>query len=149
VREVAVIVRKGNRILLRKHLPGERWAGLWDFIRFPITSEVNGDVSNEIERNVFEQTGIRVQPGKHLTTIKHGVTRFRITLECYEASCRSTVRRSQPSAPLAWITLTGLTDHPLSTTGRKIAQLLQSAARSVGRSSVTTLRPPLARSSTL
>jgi A/G-specific adenine glycosylase len=36
VTEVAVAIERGGKYLLRKRPAGERWAGLWDFVRFPI-----------------------------------------------------------------------------------------------------------------
>ena len=38
VREAAVIVWHKNTILLRRREAGERWAGLWDFLRFPLAA---------------------------------------------------------------------------------------------------------------
>ena len=34
--EVSVAVRQGKKYLLRRRPPGERWAGLWDFVRFAL-----------------------------------------------------------------------------------------------------------------
>ena len=85
VREAAVVVRKNGRVLLRLCAPEERWAGLWDFPRFEIDSEGPLFAGDELVEKVQEQTGIVVRPGALLKTIKHGVTRFRITLDCYEA----------------------------------------------------------------
>lgn len=36
VTEVAVAIERRGKYLLRKRPAGERWAGLWDFVRFPI-----------------------------------------------------------------------------------------------------------------
>ena len=36
VREAAVVVRRGGRVLLLRHPDGGRWAGLWDFPRFAL-----------------------------------------------------------------------------------------------------------------
>lgn len=43
VTEVSIAVRKGNRILMRQYADRERWAGLWDFVRFEVSEE---DVAN-------------------------------------------------------------------------------------------------------
>ncbi len=64
---------------------GRRWAGLWDFPRFPIESEQPAAIGRELVENVRALTGVTVAPGRHITTFTHGVTRFRITLECYQA----------------------------------------------------------------
>jgi len=38
--EAAVIVRRNDRVLLRRIPEGQRWAGLWDFPRFPLSAEL-------------------------------------------------------------------------------------------------------------
>lgn len=123
-REAAVVVWRGDRVLLRQCGEGERWAGLWDFPRFPIDAEGPLFAAEEIAAKVYDQTGVRCEPGPLLTTIRHGVTRFRITLECYEAT-RTGGRLRQKPTPAEWVTLTELGDRPLSVTGRKLAERLE------------------------
>ena len=41
VREAAVVVRRGGRVLLIRRPEGGRWAGLWDFPRFAIDGRSN------------------------------------------------------------------------------------------------------------
>ena len=60
-----------------------------------------------------------------LATIKHGVTRFRITLSCYSADV-SAGRLRTGGPPLRWVKLADLNAYPLSTSGRKLANLLAS-----------------------
>lgn len=120
VTEVAVIVRARGRVLLRQCQPGERWAGLWDFPRFAV--EGNGALADEITTRTSALAGIAVTAGERLATLKHGVTRFRITLHCYTAVARSPARIASKSA--RWVKPDELAGYPLSTTGRKISQLL-------------------------
>lgn len=120
VREAAVVIRKENRILVRQCAEGERWAGLWDFPRFSIEAEGPLLASDELASKVQQQTGIQCAPGGLITTLKHGVTRFRITLDCYEA--RHTGGRVRK--PARWIQADELSQLPLSVTGRKLASLV-------------------------
>jgi A/G-specific adenine glycosylase len=69
-------------------------------------------------------TGVTCSPGSLLKTIKHGVTRYRITLECFEARYTSGRILSTAAAPVRWVALDDLAEYPLSTTGRKIASLI-------------------------
>ena len=64
-----------------------------------------------------------MQPGPLLKTIKHGVTRYRITLDCYQAAyVGGRVRQSADVRTGSLDFQCGeLADLPLSTTGRKIA----------------------------
>jgi A/G-specific adenine glycosylase len=131
--EIAVIVRHGRRVLLRKCQPSERWAGLWDFPRY-------AGPADALAQQVKEQTGVPVLPGEKIATFKHGVTRFRITLACYEAQCAFGSNGAHAKAPneIRWVTHRELALLPLSTTGRKLAQL---AAR---KQNVTRRTSPIA-----
>ena len=93
LREAAVVVSKRGRVLVRQCVEGERWAGLWDFPRFPIEAVGPLFAGEEIMAKVATQTGIECEPGALLKTFRHGVTRYRITLDCYHAAVR---RRTRP-----------------------------------------------------
>ncbi len=124
VLEAAVVVWRGPRVLLRRHAADERWAGLWDFPRFALTNKRVSALSQTLADGVERLCGVRIAPGEHLTTIQHGVTRFRITLECYHARHSGGRVSSAGAAPLKWARPSELPDHALSMTARKIARLL-------------------------
>ena len=153
VHQAALVVRRaGGRILLVRRAEKERWAGLWDFPRF-----VLDDVEHRLRTEYLEQqaaamaggtvAGVTVELGGHFATLRHGVTRFRITLDCYEAlvaerakAASAVARKLQPRAksrsqngtPAArWFRLAELDELPMNVTGRKIVRLL--AARRTGR----------------
>jgi A/G-specific adenine glycosylase len=129
VREVAIIIERGDTVLLQHNAANApRWAGLWDFVRFPVELAASEAVRwSELIAEVERRTGLAIEPGTALTTIRHGVTRFRITLDCFTATPTSAT--SQPKlnpdlpeiADLRWVPLADLSTYPLSTSGRKIA----------------------------
>lgn len=121
VREAAIIVRHNGSVLMRQCTEGERWAGLWDFPRFAVEAEGPLFAQREIAAKVREQTGITCSPGSLVHTLKHGVTRYRITLDCYEADYAS----GRARYPAHWVKAAKLANLPLSTTGRKIASLIK------------------------
>jgi A/G-specific adenine glycosylase len=123
LREAAVVVSKNGRLLVRQCADGERWAGLWDFPRFQIESVGPLFAREEIMAKVARQTGIKCSPGSLLKTLRHGVTRYRITLDCYQAEYVEGRVRTPFGAPVQWISRSKLVELPLSTTGRKIARL--------------------------
>ncbi|MEM9657392.1 MAG: A/G-specific adenine glycosylase [Planctomycetota bacterium] len=124
LREAAVVVRKKGALLVRQCPEGERWAGLWDFPRFGVQSEAPATLREELIDKVRRQTGVAVEPGPLLKTIRHGVTRFRITLECYAAEFQSGRVRSTSENRVRWLSQRELDDLPLSATGRQIADSL-------------------------
>ena len=153
VREAAVVVRRGGRVLLLRRPDGGRWAGLWDFPRFALeaaakppglsqfssrglsqfssdengTVPLGGDLSRALAAGVRGLTGVRVRPRRRLKTFRHGVTRFRITLECYEGECISNAKGKSAAAALRWVRPGELETYPLSSTARKLARLVQEA----------------------
>jgi A/G-specific adenine glycosylase len=124
VREAAVVVRKNGAVLLRQCGADERWTGLWDFPRFPLAAEGPLFVRDELAAGVATLTGVQVEPAGLLHTLKHSVTRFRITLECYAARPTGGRIRSTAAAPVRWQPLTEIDALPLSMTGRKLARLV-------------------------
>ncbi len=126
---VAVVVRCGELVLVRRCLPGERWAGLWDFARFTIDPD-GGEEQEQIVAQVKALTGLKVQLGEQFATLKHGVTRFKITLKCLDATLAPTAKRPAQQDGMRWMSIDELADLPLSTTGRKIAKLLRQRAES-------------------
>jgi A/G-specific adenine glycosylase len=110
VRQAMIAVRKDGHYLLRKGLPGERWTGLWEFMRFPLGADAvkgNGASSGKtrgrngsapralsvqaaarIEQAVRELCGLTVEPGRDAFEFQHTVTRFRIRLLCVVADSR-------------------------------------------------------------
>jgi A/G-specific adenine glycosylase len=125
LREAAVIVRKNGSVLVRQCGADERWAGLWDFPRFAVEADGPLFPRKEIAAKVAAQTGIDCAPGRLLKTMKHGVTRYRITLDCYQAVYVSGRVRATTSAAVRWFPLGELSMLPLNTTGRKIANLIE------------------------
>lgn len=124
VDEVAVVIPKSGRVLLRHCQEGERWAGLWDFPRFAVKRKPNSKTHAAIEDQIAEMTGLQVALGDRLTTIKHGVTKYRITLHCFEATPTTAKQLLKRKRHLKWVSRKDLPDYPLSTTGRKISKLL-------------------------
>ena len=127
VREVAVVVWRGDKILLRKRTHGERWAGLWDFVRFPSADQADGRGSRALIDRIRAQCGLNVHLRENIATLKHGVTRFRITLDCYNARCASG-KVNLATGTWRWVRPDQLKKYALSTTGRKLAGMLAGAA---------------------
>ncbi len=117
--EASIAVRQGRRYLLRRRPHGERWAGLWDFVRFAMHSESSTDY---IIHSVREQSGLSVDLGPQLAELKHGVTRYRITLKCFTAEAVS--GQLLVGTEWQWVSPKHFGEYPLSVTGRKFAKLL-------------------------
>jgi len=125
--EATVVIRKGTKVFVRRRGAEERWAGMWDFPRFESTSTNSHPKRvQSLAEQTTALTGISFDDAELLTTLKHGVTRFRITLHCYQAQFAGKTRRLGAAAKReeAWVKVGSLEELPLSVTARKIARML-------------------------
>ena len=120
--EAAIVIRRRDKVLLRKCRPGERWEHLWDFLRFALPPTGQADF---LVQSVFDMTGLHLRLGSPYARMKHAVTKYRIRLDCYLAS-DVTGRISGADQEVEWVPISDLADRPLSVTGRKIAKSLTS-----------------------
>ncbi len=123
-REAAVVAWRRGQVLLVRRRDGERWAGLWDFPRVTCDATDASPGDDELEMKVLAQTGVSIGGLAPLTTLRHGVTRFRITLECFTAQARAKAARTNSHAEIKWVRPADLGEYPLNSTGRKIADLI-------------------------
>ncbi len=144
--EAIVIVKRGNKFLVRQCGADERWAGLWDFPRyeigFPDQSDLQnqkskgsakslasarlnlvqgaGSIESSIAKTVNRETGLVVALEKSSKQLKHAVTKYKIKLDCYVAA--TVTGRLKKNSNLRWMTIAQVREAPMSVTGRKIAK---------------------------
>ncbi len=129
--EFAMVIasRSGNqkqpKYLLRPLPEGGRWAGLWDF---PRTIEASFESVTTATPHLSDLVGVSIWPGARLTTIRHAVTKYRISLHVHVAEigdqAAAEVRPWRPRRPWRFVSLSEMAQLPMSVTGRKIAELL-------------------------
>jgi A/G-specific adenine glycosylase len=117
--EVAVVVQQGTQYLLMQRLPGERWAGLWDFLRFDEREAVDEGLPGYLRRRFGLETAGHVD----FLRLTHGVTRYRIGLRGVHCEWRGGTAREE-SRPFQWVSLEALAETALPVTGRKLADAL-------------------------
>ena len=98
---------------------GGRWAGLWDF---PRTTQASLGSIAEAATQLSDEVGVNLIPGIRLAKIKHAVTKYRISLQVYQADLLDDGYR--PGKPWKYLSLAELAEMPMSVTGRKIVKIL-------------------------
>ena len=121
--EVSIAVRTGSKYLLRKRTSNERWAGLWDFVRFEIEHAAAAIDTAFIVGAVQDRTGLSVIIGPQIAEFKHGVTRYRITLKCFVAD--RVQGRLKANEEWQWVQPEKFDEYPLSVTARQFAERLK------------------------
>lgn len=82
------------------------------------------DEESAIEEQVHALTGIVVRPISLVKSMSHAVTRYKITLDCFFAEFVEGKPVSTKESEVKWVSKTKLEEYPLSTSGRKMANLL-------------------------
>ena len=114
VSEFAAAIRDHrDRVWLRRRSNDERWSGLWDFPRYN---------PEDTAESIAKAIGFAVTLDELLATIRHGVTRFRITLHLTGGSPSKSSPRSKAEA--RWFTLAELSEIPLTAPARRLSALL-------------------------
>jgi A/G-specific adenine glycosylase len=127
VREAAVVIRRGGRVLLAQRPAEGRWAMMWEFPHGPLEDgERHEDAAARLAAGL---TGLRVRLGPELLTLRHGITRYRITVVCFEAGYAGGTFRSPFYRRGLWLTPGQLADYPVSAPQRQLARALAAPGR--------------------
>lgn len=157
VTEVSVAVNRNGKWLIRQRSESERWAGLYDFVRFEISEKLSKQIPKpkvikatttasrqkslfenaekpafnaspaELFDSILEHTGIEIDGFCSEKKIRHTVTRYRIDLLCLSAEASR--GRIRSDSGYHWVSTDELSDLPLSRTGRQFADHLFQTSR--------------------
>jgi A/G-specific adenine glycosylase len=94
---LAVVARNANQVLVRQRPPGVVNAHLWEFPNVEVTGRKLR--VNQAGEEIF---GFEIRNARHLCTIKHTITRYRITLEAHQAELGE--KQFAPSGEAKWCT---------------------------------------------
>jgi A/G-specific adenine glycosylase len=124
VNEVAVVVRRGEKVLLAQRSAVGRWANMWEFPHGPLNEEESHEAA--AMRLLTELTSLHADVGAELETVRHGVTRFRIAMVCFEAAYRAGRFTSAFYQRGIWLRPDELHTYPVSVSApqRRLAKLL-------------------------
>ena len=112
-----------SRVLIVQRPSKGRWAGLWEFPHHELTANEGHAAA---ARRLLERIELQADVGAELLTVRHSVTRFRITLVCLEARHRRGKFRSDLFQQGCWVAPAQLQDYPFSSP-RRLAQAVEAS----------------------
>lgn len=120
---VAVIWNEQKEILIDRRPQNGLLGGLWEFPGGKL--EPGETVEECIKREIQEELGIEIEVGKHLITIDHTYTHFRVTLNVHH--CRHLTGIPQPieSDEIRWVTLDEIDRFPFPKANVQIIDALR------------------------
>ena len=105
---------------------GVRWSGLWDF---PRSNESAADSIDAAADDLGRQIGVPIVPRARLMSLRHGVTKYRISLQVHVARLRGST--SEVREGWRFVDVGDMAALAMSVTGRKIADALARQHNSV------------------
>jgi A/G-specific adenine glycosylase len=128
VREVGVVIRNGGRVLLcRRREDSDRWQNMWEVPH--AVCRADEDSLSAAVRIAKELTGLEVEAGEEVLTVRHAVTRNRITLVFVEAVLRGGQFAPGFYAAGEWVLRSELDKHPVSAPQRTLIRELAKPMR--------------------
>jgi A/G-specific adenine glycosylase len=132
VNEVGIVIRRGEKLLLcKRRADADRWQNMWEVPH--AEQKPDEELSTAAVRVARELTGLVVNPATELLTIRHAVTRYRITLVCLEAIALEGEFTPGYYAQAKWLNPTELGAYPVSSPQRKLMIALTDPNRHVAR----------------
>jgi A/G-specific adenine glycosylase len=123
VSEVGIVVRRGEKLLLcKRRADADRWQNMWEVPH--AEQRPDEELSAAALRVARELTGLVVNPQTEVQTIRHSVTRYRITLTCLEATAQEGEFTPGYYAEAKWLTPSELAAYPVSSPQRKLMTTL-------------------------
>jgi A/G-specific adenine glycosylase len=125
---VAAIATRAGRVLVTKlGADAPRWAGMW---LFPNAEVGLGETPEAaVERALKTTTGVQGSVAEILCTVRHSVTRFRITLDAHRTMNLRGAATAVSVAAVAWKKPAELAGVPMPNAHRAIAERLQHSER--------------------
>jgi A/G-specific adenine glycosylase len=120
---VAVIWNEQKEILIDRRPQNGLLGGLWEFPGGKI--EPGETIEECIKREIQEELGIEIEVGKHLITIDHTYTHFRVTLNVHHCHHLTGIPQPIESDEIRWVTLDEIDQFPFPKANVQIINALR------------------------
>ena len=118
----AVIIYK-NKILISQRRSGQMLEGLWEFPGGK--KEVKESIQQCIKREIKEELDIDIRIDKHLITINHFYSHFKMKMHTYFAKIHKGIPKSMESQNFEWVSLKDIRSRPFSKADLKVIDALK------------------------
>lgn len=132
---VLVVLEDKGRFLLRQNEPGQWWEGLWDFPRMHTLAKARELHASKktarvsVESEIMAQFGLDCEVKELMRTMKHGVTKYRITLYCFQAIAPKRIKLQELRGNWKWVASKNAEELvPLTSTASKLVRWLRKSA---------------------
>ena len=119
------VVWKDNNILIAKRKVGGLLGGLWEF---PGGKLYKNESSAEcVIREIYEETGVRVELKEFISTIKHKYSHFSISLDSFHCIYKNGDPKPKSATEIKWISPTEISKFPFPKANHKFMNKIPEA----------------------
>lgn len=116
------LIRHEGKLLIQKRPESGLLGGLWEFPGGKIEAGESGEAA--LLREIREETGLEVQPGEKIGTIRHAYTHFKITLTAWFCDWTKGDAQTNAATENRWVSIEDLKDYAFPGANRKILDLI-------------------------
>jgi A/G-specific adenine glycosylase len=118
----AIVERRGRLLLVKVPLGASRWAGLWQLPSSEVRKRETAEAA--AARTLAELVGLTATVGEHFLSLRHAVTRYRVTLDAYRCRAERGSARSLGVADVGWKTRHEVGELALPAAHRRLVRAL-------------------------
>jgi A/G-specific adenine glycosylase len=122
---VAVIWNNAGQVLIDRRRQEGLLGGLWEFPGGKV--EPGETIEDCIVREIREELGIEISVGKHLITLDHAYTHFRVTLNVHHCQHLSGIPEAIECDEIRWVSVAELDQFPFPKANEHIIAALRTA----------------------
>jgi len=112
IQVVAAVIKRGNRFLIARRAAHKAMPGKWEFPGGKV--EAGESLEAALEREIFEEFGVRIRTGHYLTTAVHEYRDFTIELIAYYADYLEGEFSLTDHDRIAWVRKEDFPDYDLA-----------------------------------
>jgi A/G-specific adenine glycosylase len=120
VEAVVAVIEDRGRFLIQQRPPGGLFGGLWEFPGGKLEPGERPEAA--LRREVREEVGAEISNIRHLTTVTHAYTQFRVTLKVFSCVAAKPVPPSRTDRK--WVSLRTIRRYPLPSGSAQIVNFL-------------------------
>ncbi|QQR83797.1 A/G-specific adenine glycosylase [Candidatus Peregrinibacteria bacterium] len=120
IKVAIVVIRNKGKVFIQKRPHKGLMAGLWEF---PGGKVKPGETPLQaLHREVMEELGITIESPKLIKNIKHGYTKFKVDLHCYEANLGTGKLKLNSAIDGKWVNPEALSEYPFPVANVKLIE---------------------------
>lgn len=116
---VAVVICRGDEVLIDKRKANGLLGGLWEFPGGKV--EAGEDFQTALKREIMEELGVNIKVGKSMGKYRHAYTHFKVTVYVFSGEITAGIPQALEADEIKWVSIAELSQYPMGKVDRLIS----------------------------